>query len=100
MSETNANVGLTAQARRSRRSVALRTRPDWLAHSVLILGVLLFALPVWLVFAGSTQDPDAINRGELSLLPDPSGFGVYGRVLSQGAFGAQAVWHMLMISAG
>ena len=34
--------------------------------------MLLFALPVWLVFAGSTQDSDAIARGDLSLLPDLS----------------------------
>ena len=43
-------------------------RPDWLAHTVLGIGVLLFALPVWLVLAGATQDSGAITRGELSLL--------------------------------
>ena len=80
----------------SQRSI--HTRPDYLAHSILVLGVLLFAFPVWLVFAGSTQDSNAILRGDLSLLPDPSGFGVYARVLSQGALGGQPVWHMLMVS--
>ena len=44
---------------------------DWLAHAILGLGVLLFALPVWLVLAGSTQDSGAITRGDLSLLPRP-----------------------------
>ena len=38
-------------------------RPDYLAHAVLALGVVLFALPVWLVLAGSTQDSGAISRG-------------------------------------
>jgi sn-glycerol 3-phosphate transport system permease protein len=78
----------------------LNGRPDYLAHAILTLGVLLFAFPVWLVFAGSTQDPAAILRGELSLVPDLSGFEVYPRVLRQGAPGGQPVWHMLMISFG
>ncbi len=75
-------------------------RPDYLAHAVLTLGVVLFVLPVWLVFAGSTQDSDAIMRGDLSLLPDWSGLSVYGRVLTQGTMGTQPVWHMLLISLG
>ncbi|HVY14173.1 MAG TPA: sn-glycerol-3-phosphate ABC transporter permease UgpE [Rhodopila sp.] len=78
----------------------MRQRPDYLAHAVLILGVLLFAMPVWLIFAGSTQDSSAIDRGELSLLPHLSGLDVYARVLTRGAFGAQPVWHMLLVSFG
>jgi len=78
----------------------MRTRPDYLAHAILGLGVVLFALPVWLVFAGSTQNSDAIMRGELSLLPDLSNLGVYGRVLSHGTMGTVPVWHMLLVSLG
>ncbi len=78
----------------------MKARPDYLAHIVLSLGVVLFALPVWLVFAGSTQSSDAIMRGELSLVPDLSNLGVYARVLTQGTMGTQPVWHMLMISLG
>jgi sn-glycerol 3-phosphate transport system permease protein len=78
----------------------MRTRPDYLAHAILGLGVVLFALPVWLVFAGSTQDPDAIMRGELSLMPDFSNLGVYTRVLSHGTMGTEPVWHMLLVSLG
>jgi len=70
----------------------MRQRPDILAHAILTGGVLLFALPVWLVFAGSTQDPDAIMRGELSMLPRLSGLSVYPRILTHG------VWHMLLTS--
>jgi sn-glycerol 3-phosphate transport system permease protein len=73
---------------------------NWPAHAVLSLGVALFALPVWLVFAGSTQDSDAIARGDLSLVPDLSGLSVYGRVLARGAPGGQPVWHMLLVSLG
>jgi sn-glycerol 3-phosphate transport system permease protein len=75
-------------------------RSDWPAHLVLLLGVVLFVLPVWLVFAGSTQDAAAISRGDLSLLPDFHGLGVYGDVLTQSGPGRSPVWHMLLISAG
>ncbi len=72
----------------------------WLPHAVLLLGVLLFALPLWLVFAGSTQDAGAIARGELSLVPNPAGFGIYAEVLRQGAPGSTPVWRMLLVSFG
>jgi len=75
-------------------------RPDWLAHAVLGIGVVLFALPVWLVLAGSTQDSGAITRGELSLVPHLEGLAVYSRVLMHGTMGTQPVWHMLMVSGG
>jgi sn-glycerol 3-phosphate transport system permease protein len=75
-------------------------RPDYLAHAVLCLGVLLFAFPVWLAIAGSTQDSGAILRGDLSLLPGSEGLSAYGRVLRAGGMGTVPVWHMLMISSG
>jgi len=78
----------------------LRDKPDWSAHAVLALGVILFALPVWLVLAGSTQSSEAIARGELSLIPHASGLATYWHVLTEGSMGTQPVWHMLMISLG
>jgi sn-glycerol 3-phosphate transport system permease protein len=78
----------------------VRDRADYLAHAVLALGVVLFALPVWLVFAGSTQDADAIMRGELSFVPDLSKLSVYPRVLTNSTMGSQPVWHMLLVSLG
>lgn len=72
---------------------------DWPAHLVLGLGAVLFVLPVWLVFAASTQDAGAIGRGELSLLPSLGGFGVYAEVLCCGAPGTAPVWRMLLVSA-
>ena len=69
-------------------------RRDPVAHAVLILGAILFAAPVWLVFAGSTQDAAAIARGELSFLPGHAGFGAYGRAVAAG------VPRMLMTSLG
>ena len=78
----------------------MRDKPDWSAHAVLALGVILFALPVWLVLAGSTQSSEAIARGELSLIPHASGLATYWHVLTEGSMGTQPVWHMLMISLG
>jgi sn-glycerol 3-phosphate transport system permease protein len=75
-------------------------RPDYLGHIVLTVGVVLFALPVWLVFAGSTQDSAAIMRGDLSLVPHLDNLSVYPRVLLHGTMGTMPVWHMLLISFG
>ncbi len=69
-----------------------------MAHGVLLLGVALFALPVWLVLAGSTQPSDAITRGELSLLPDLRGLGIYADVLRGTGPGGTPVWRMLLVS--
>jgi sn-glycerol 3-phosphate transport system permease protein len=74
-------------------------RIDWTAHAVLGLGVALFVLPVWLVFAASTQDAGAIGRGELSFLPG-GGLSAYADVLREGAPGVAPVWHLLLVSFG
>ena len=73
-------------------------RIDWPAHVVLGFGVLLFLLPIWLVLAGSTLQPDEVARGELSLIPRLSGLDVYARVLTEGSPGAGPVWRMLLVS--
>ena len=70
-------------------------RTDWLAHTILVLGIGLFALPVWLLVAASTQPSDVIARGGVSLLPDPAGFGVYADLLHDGP-----VARMLLVSFG
>ena len=78
----------------------IKSRPDYIAHAVLLLGVVLFAFPIWLVLAGSTQDAGAIARGDLSLLINPAGFTIYPRVLLRGLSGTGPVWHPLLISFG
>ncbi len=72
---------------------------DWLAHAVLLLGVVLFAVPIWVAIAGSTQESAAIARGQISLVPRLSGLGVYADVLRNGAAGAGSVWRELLVSA-
>ncbi len=74
-------------------------RRDWLAHAVLLLGVVLFAVPIWVAIAGSTQESAAIARGQISLIPRLSGLGVYADVLRNGAAGAGSVWRELLVSA-
>jgi len=69
-------------------------------HAVLILAILLFALPIWIAIAGSTQDSAAIARGEVSLVPNFDGLGVYRDVLLDGSAGAGPVWRALLVSAG
>lgn len=44
-------------------------RGDWATHLVLLLGVALFAFPVYLAFVGSTHDLGTVSRGEMGLLP-------------------------------
>ena len=75
-------------------------RTDWVAHAVLMLGVLLFALPLWLVLAASTQAADVIARGEVSFVPELSGLHVYADVLRGGGQGGAPVWRMLLVSFG
>ena len=71
-----------------------------LTHGVLIIGVLLFALPIWLLVVGSTQPAEAIARGELSLVPKLGGFGSYLDVLAGGGAAGRPVWRMLAVSFG
>jgi sn-glycerol 3-phosphate transport system permease protein len=78
----------------------MKGRIDWSAHVVLCLGAVLFLLPLWLAFVGSTLDSSAIDRGELSLVPRLSGLSVYATVLREGAPGAGPVGHMLLVSFG
>ncbi|WP_290543061.1 sn-glycerol-3-phosphate ABC transporter permease UgpE [Aestuariivirga sp.] len=81
--------------------MVIRTgKVDWVAHSILLLGVALFVLPVWLVFAGSTQDSADIARGDMSIVPNLSQLGIYSSVLTEAAPGAQPVWRMMMVSFG
>ncbi len=78
----------------------MNRRVDWVAHMVLTLGALLFALPLWLVFTGSTLDPGDIGRGQISLVPSLSGLSIYPSVLTEGAPGVAPVWRMLTVSFG
>ena len=72
----------------------MNPRRDPVAHVVLSLGALLFVAPLWLVIAGSTQNPAVIAAGGLSFLPGDEGFSAYSHVLHG------PVPRMLLISLG
>ena len=76
----------------------------WPTPAVLIHRVLLLALPLWMILAGSTQEPGAIARGDLSLVPNLHGLGVYADVLTGGGPGGsptgRPVGQMLLVSFG
>lgn len=71
-----------------------------ITHAILIAGVLLFALPIWMLIAGSTQSSGAIARGDLSLVPHLAGLATYAQVLAHGGSGSGPVWRMLLVSLG
>ncbi len=45
----------------------------WGTHAFLMLGVLIFALPIWITVVGSTHDANTIGRGDV-----PLWFGTHG----------------------
>ncbi len=58
-----AAAAAAAATRRRQLRARLRT------HAWLILGVLVFALPIWITLVGSTHDAATIGRGDVPLLP-------------------------------
>lgn len=59
-------------------------RTDWVAHIILLLGVALFAFPIYLAVMGSTWDASTIGRGALPLYPGPYGAQNYSQVWFSG----------------
>jgi sn-glycerol 3-phosphate transport system permease protein len=56
----------------------------WLPHLVLILGLALFAFPIYLTFIGSSHDAPTIARGEMPLTPGPHLVENYRQALESG----------------
>jgi sn-glycerol 3-phosphate transport system permease protein len=59
-------------------------RNRWLPHLVLILGVAVFAFPIYLTFIGSTHTAPTIARGEMPLTPGPHLVENYRQALESG----------------
>ncbi len=49
----------------------MRARRHLHVHAILILGVIIFAFPIYVTVIASTWDTGTIGRGDLSLLPGP-----------------------------
>jgi sn-glycerol 3-phosphate transport system permease protein len=59
-------------------------RNTWLPHVVLILGVIIFAFPIYLAFIGSTHDAATIGRGQMPLTMGPDLVKNYQQALFSG----------------
>ena len=60
---------------------------DAIAYTILTIGVLTVAFPVWLTFVASTWDNATIINGQLPLYPGPHLFENYYRILFVGTSG-------------
>ncbi len=69
----------------------------FLAHAVLIIGVLLVAGPLWIAFVASTLDPADILSRTLPLIPGDHGLKTYSEVFGEGLAhsGLPPLWLML-----
>jgi sn-glycerol 3-phosphate transport system permease protein len=61
-----------------------RRRTDFLPHLVLVLGVAIFAFPIYFAVIGSTWDASTIGRGQMPLFPGPLAAENYWTVWSSG----------------
>jgi sn-glycerol 3-phosphate transport system permease protein len=59
-----------------------RSLLDAVPHAVLILGVAIFAFPIYVALIGSTWDAGTIGRGQLPLLPGPDAWENYASALA------------------
>ena len=80
----SATIDVQRLAAASRRR---RARERVMTHAALILGVMIFALPIWITLIGSTHDTDTIGRGDVPLLPGSEAFNNYARAWSEGGGG-------------
>ncbi|MDB5373583.1 MAG: sn-glycerol-3-phosphate transporter permease UgpE [Belnapia sp.] len=71
-------------------AAATLRRQAWdrrLTHLWLILGVLVFAFPVWITLVGSTHDASTIGRGDVPLLPGGQAIANYTAAWTSGGEG-------------
>ncbi len=64
---------------------------DYLAHAVLILGVLLVAFPVYVAIIASTHEPGAFVTGTIPLLPGANTLDSYAGVFAGGVASQMSV---------
>ena len=68
----------------ARRSARRRRRETVITHVCLIIGVLIFAFPIYLALIGSTHDVGTIGRGDVPLLPGPDAAANYAQAWGTG----------------
>ncbi|MBA2667771.1 MAG: sn-glycerol-3-phosphate ABC transporter permease UgpE [Trueperaceae bacterium] len=60
------------------------SRNAWLAHLVLLLGVIIFAFPIYVAVIGSTHSSSTIARGDMPLVPGAQAIENYAQALQSG----------------
>jgi sn-glycerol 3-phosphate transport system permease protein len=85
--------------------IARRSWADAFPHLVLILGVAVFAFPIYVALVGSTWDAGTIGRGQLPLVPGPDGWANYDQALFGDRGGrisyvpvSQMMWNSLVMA--
>jgi len=61
----------------AQRSARRRQREVVVTHACLVIGVLIFAFPIYLAIIGSTHSAGTIGRGDVPLLPGPDAVANY-----------------------
>ena len=64
--------------------VEARSAGAWLPHFILIVGVVIFAFPIYIALVGSTHDAGTIGRGSLPLYPGSLATENYSQAWVQG----------------
>ena len=62
-----------------------RRRESWIPHFVLIIGVVVFAFPIYFALIGSTHDAATIATGRMPLLPGDHALENYWQALTSGS---------------
>ncbi|HYL81506.1 MAG TPA: sn-glycerol-3-phosphate ABC transporter permease UgpE [Candidatus Acidoferrum sp.] len=62
-----------------------RRRESWIPHFVLIIGVVVFAFPIYFALIGSTHDAATISTGRMPLLPGGHTLENYWQALTSGS---------------
>jgi sn-glycerol 3-phosphate transport system permease protein len=68
----------------ARRTLARQKREAFVTHFCLLLGVLIFAFPIYLTVIGSTHDVNTIGRGDVPLLPGGEAVANYAQAWGSG----------------
>ena len=63
----------------------VKRRESWIPHFVLIIGVVVFAFPIYFALIGSTHDAATIATGRMPLLPGGHALENYRQALSSGS---------------
>ena len=62
-----------------------RRRESWIPHFVLIIGVVVFAFPIYFALIGSTHDAATISTGRMPLVPGAHTIENYWQALTSGS---------------